>query len=279
VNPVQSGTQAVEEWAVVTGASSGIGRAFALELARRGHPVLLVARRGGQLRQVAGEITALGVRAEVLVADLANADGIEAVSKAVQGLGEVGVLVNNAGAGSYGAFIEQPLGREAALVALNIGAVVGLTRRLLPQMVARGRGQIINLASILGFMPTPYFATYAATKAFVLHFTEALAYELRGTGVRVLASSPGVVESEFSGVAGSGAQETVLPHLTPDTVVQISLRAAAAARVVRVVGATYRVLAFLAAVTPRAILRRIMGRLYSPRTTRGAAAQPGQPQL
>ena len=195
------------EWAVVTGASSGIGRAFALELARRGHPILLVARRRDELQRVAAEITAGGGRAEPLVADLASAGGVEAVVRAAEALGDVGVLVNNAGAGSYGPFLEQPVGRDAAQVALNIDAVVALTRRLLPRMVARGRGQIINVASILAFMPTPYFATYAATKAFVLSFTEALAHELRGTGVRVLAGSPGVVKTEFSAVAGARSGE------------------------------------------------------------------------
>jgi short-subunit dehydrogenase len=265
------------EWAVITGASSGIGRAFAGELASRGYPVLLVARRADELQQVAGEIRKRGGRAEVLVADLATADGVETVGHAATKLGDVGVLVNNAGMGSYGAFVEQPEGREMAQVALNIGAVVGLTRRLLPQMVARGRGQIINIASILGFMPTPYFATYAATKAFVLHFSEALAYELRGTGVGVLASSPGVVKTEFARVAGSRAQEGGLPQLTPDTVARVSLRAAAAGRVVRVIGTAYRLLAFLVAITPRAIMRRIMGTIFAPRAEQGAGGRPRVP--
>lgn len=253
------------EWAVVTGASSGIGRAFALELARRGHPILLVARRHDELQRVAAEITAGGGRAEPLVIDLASAGGVEAVARAAEALGDVGVLVNNAGAGSYGPFLEQPVGRGAAQVALNIDAVVALTRHLLPRMVARGRGQIINVASILAFVPTPYFATYAATKAFVLSFSEALAHELRGTGVRVLAASPGVVKTEFSGVAGSPENESALPKLTPDAVVRATLRAAESGRVVRVVGAAYRLLAVLAAITPRPLMRRIMGRIFAPR--------------
>jgi uncharacterized protein len=135
------------EWAVVTGASSGIGRAFALELARRGDPILLVARRRDELQRVAAGIMAGGGRAEPLVADLASAGGVEAVARAAEALGDVGVLVNNVGAGSYGSFLEQPVGRDAAQVALNADAVVALTRRLLPRMVARGRGQIINMAA------------------------------------------------------------------------------------------------------------------------------------
>jgi short-subunit dehydrogenase len=131
-------------------------------------------------------------------------------------------------------------------------------------MLARRSGQIINIASILSFMPIPYFATYAATKAFVLHFSEALSYELRGTGVRVMASSPGVVSSEFYKVAGPGAEKS-LPHFTPESVARVSLRAAAAGRVVRVIGAAYRVLALVAAMTPRWILRRMMGTMFAPR--------------
>jgi uncharacterized protein len=269
------------EWAVVTGASSGIGRAFALELAARGHPVLLVARRADELVKVARQIADRGGTAKPLVADLTTAEGIEAVAGAVATLGPVGMLVNNAGAGSHGEFLAQPVGREAAQVALNIGAVVSLTRRILPQMVTRGRGHVINVASILSFMPTPYFATYAATKAFVLSFSEALAYELRGTGVRALAICPGVTATEFYRVAGSGTQESLFPHLTADAVVEVSLRAAAAGRVVRVIGALYRLLAFLAAVTPRPIMRRIMGMIFAPRvgrsTPRTQTSEPPAP--
>ena len=113
-------------------------------------------------------------------------------------------------------------------------------------------------------MPTPYFATYAATKAFVLSFSEALAHELRGTGVRVLAVSPGVVKTEFSGVAGFPEQESALPKLTPEAVVRATLRAAKSGRVVRVVGSA-RLLAVLAAITPRPLMRGIMGRIFAPR--------------
>jgi short-subunit dehydrogenase len=192
-------------------------------------------------------------------------EGVDAVARTVERLGEVSVLVNNAGIGAHGAFVEQPVGLESAQVALNVGAVVALTRRLLPRMIARGRGQIINVASILGFMPTPYFATYSATKAFVLHFSEALSYELRGTGVRVLASCPGVTKTNFARAAGSGDQEGALPQLMPEDVARTSIEAATAGRVVRPIGAAYRLLAFLVAITPRAIMRRIMGRIFSPR--------------
>ena len=143
------------EWAVVTGASAGIGRQFALALSDRGHPVLLVARRREELEGLGVEIGKRGARARVLVADLATTEGVDLV-RVVARLGDVGVLVNNAGFGSYGPFLQQPVARELEQVALNVGAIVALTRALLPQMVARKRGQIINVASVLSFMPTPY---------------------------------------------------------------------------------------------------------------------------
>jgi short-subunit dehydrogenase len=261
-------------WAIVTGASSEIGRAFALELARRGHPVLLIARREDELSRVALQVSERGGRAAVLAADLATPGGIDVVSRAVEALSAVDVLVNNAGIGGYGEFVTQPLGSEAAQVALNIGAVVGLTRRILPRMIARRRGHVINVASILAFMPTPYFATYAGTKAFVLHFTEALAHELRGTGVSVLASCPGVVKTQFSRLAGSGSQDEGLPQLAPEAVARVSVQAMASGRVVRVIGAAYHLLAFLAAITPRALMRRIMGRVFAPRPATLAAQSP-----
>jgi short-subunit dehydrogenase len=266
-------------WAVVTGASSGIGRAFALELAGRGHPVLLVARREDELSRVARQIADRGGRAQVIAADLATASGVDAVSRAVEALSAVDVLVNSAGVGGYGEFVAQVVGTEAAQVALNIGAVVGLTRRILPGMIARKRGQIINVASILAFMPTPYFATYAGTKAFVLRFSEALAHELRGTGVSVLASCPGVAKTEFSRVAGSAPRDEGLPQLAPEAIARISVAAAASGRVVRVIGAAYHLLAFLVAITPRAIMRRIMGRVFAPRSALPApqtSAAPGR---
>ena len=251
-------------WAVVTGASSGIGRAFALELSARGYPVLLIARREAELGRVASEVVSLGGEAKIIAADLATPDGIESTAERLRDV-DVGVLVNNAGIGVYGTFVEQPLGRETDQVALNIGAVVALTRRLLPRMIDKGRGLVVNVASILGFMPVPYFATYAATKAFVLSFTEALSVELSGTGVQVLAAGPGDTKSDFARTAGSLGQAGGLPQLTPEHVARVAMTAADGGRVVRPIGGAYRLLAFLAAITPRAIMRRIMGRIFAPR--------------
>jgi short-subunit dehydrogenase len=250
-------------WAVVTGASSGLGREFALALAERGHPVLAVARRHERLLALAEEAGARGGLVEPLVADLSTPTGIETlVAKASQL--EVELLVNNAGAGSYGPFASLSLERERELVRLNVEAIVTLTRGLLPAMIARGRGGVINLASIVAFQPMPYFAAYGASKAFVLSFSEALAEELRGTGVRVTAVAPGVTDTGFADVAGSHHPESRLPHLQSGRVVRAALRAHDRGRTLKVVGAFYVSLTIAGRFTPRAVLRRMMGRLWRP---------------
>lgn len=170
-------------WAIVTGASSGIGLEFARQLARRGHPVLAIARRRERLGALAKEAAEQGSLIEYLSADLATEQGLELVLRRVKELDEIGLLINNAGVATAGDFVGAPLDREIGEIRLNVEAVVTLTQHVLGPMVERRHGAIINLASVVGFQPFPHFAVYAATKAFVLSFTEALAVELNGTGV------------------------------------------------------------------------------------------------
>jgi uncharacterized protein len=254
--PTTEGT--VAGWAVVTGASSGLGREFALALSERGHPVLAVARRGERLRALADQVGARGGRLEPLVADLSTIAGTKVLLARAASL-QVELLVNNAGVATYGPFAETPAERERGLVRLNVEAIVALTRGLLPVLLARGRGGVINVASQMAFQPMPYFATYAASKAFVLSFSEALAEELRGTGVRVTAVAPGFVSTEFTEVAGSHAPERRFPHLRPRHVVESALRAHDRGRTVKVVGARYSFLTFAGRFAPRAALRRMIG--------------------
>jgi short-subunit dehydrogenase len=253
-------------WVVVTGASSGLGREFALALAARGHPVLAVARRGERLSALADEVRAHGGELEPLVADLSTAVGIDALLARVAEL-DVELLVNNAGVATYGSFASLSPERERELVRLNVEAIVALTRGLLPSMLARGRGGVINVASQMAFQPMPYFATYAASKAFVLSFSEALSEELRGTGVRVTAVAPGFVTTEFSNVAGSHDPERRFPHLRPRQVVKASLRAHDRGRTVKVVGALYVFLTVAGRFAPRAVIRLMMGRVLRPPAT------------
>jgi uncharacterized protein len=271
-------TQATEPtkrmgWAVVTGASSGLGREFALAL--RGYPVLPVARREERLHALADEVGASGGELEPLIADLSTSAGVEALLARAASL-EVELLVNNAGVATYGPFASTPAERELELVRLNVQAIVALTRGLLPALLARGQGGVLNVASQMAFQPMPYFAAYAASKAFVLSFSEALAEELRGTGVRVTAVAPGFVATEFAEVAGSLEPECRFPHLQPGRVVESALRAHERGRTVKVVGALYAFLTFAGRFAPRAALRRMMGRSMrlAPRLRSGSHAAP-----
>lgn len=189
--------------ALITGASSGIGAAFAEALAQRGMNVVLVARSEDRLRQLANDLQAKHVvKADVVVQDLTHPDAATAVFKAVEALGiEVEMLVNNAGFGDYGAFGDRPRQKQMDMIQLNISALVDLTHQFLPQMQQRQAGSILNIASIAGFQPMPYLAVYAATKAFVLSFSEALWAENRSQGVHVMAVCPGPTESSFFDVA------------------------------------------------------------------------------
>jgi uncharacterized protein len=184
---------------VVTGASAGIGAELARRLASRGYGVTLVARREDRLRALAAE---LGPHAEVAVCDLADAAAREAL---VAGLRQrvVGVC-NNAGFGSVGRFADLDADRELQLVRVNVEAVVHLTRAFLPGMLDAGAGAVLNVASIAAFQPLPGFATYAASKAFVQSFSEAVHEELAGTGVSVTCLAPGFTETEFGEAAGTG---------------------------------------------------------------------------
>jgi uncharacterized protein len=197
--------------ALVTGASAGIGEAIARELAARGQNLTLTARREERLTELAGELhDEHGVRAGIVACDLGEASGRDRLAAKIEELGlDVEVLVNNAGFGYAGDFVEGDRERQVAMVRLNCEAVVDLTARYLPAMVDRGRGNIINIASTGGFQPMPKSATYGATKAFVISFSEAVHHELRGSGAIVTAICPGPVRTEFVDAAGiEGAEDT-----------------------------------------------------------------------
>ncbi len=188
---------------MVTGASSGIGLEFASQLAGRGHNVVLVARREQRLVDLAERLTREhGVRAEVLTCDLADADARARLLEQVAGTGlQIETLVNNAGFPRAGDVHEHP-DEQLGMVRVNVEALVALTAAYLPAMVERRRGAIVNVASLAAFMPLPALATYAATKSFVLSFSEALWAETRRSGVSVTALCPGFVPTEFYDVGG-----------------------------------------------------------------------------
>lgn len=176
-------------------------------LAREGHDLVLVARRQAELDELAAALKAqYGAGTQVVPADLAEPD---AAAKVIAELGSdprVDVLVNNAGFGGHGAFAARDREADLRMVAVNVTALTDLTKLLLPGMVARGRGRVLNVASTAAFQPGPFMAVYYATKAYVLSLSEALAEELSGTGVTVTCLCPGVTETEFHAVAGTDAQ-------------------------------------------------------------------------
>jgi uncharacterized protein len=253
----------VPETALVTGASSGIGAEFARRLAQRGHDLVLVARRADRLEALAAE---LPTEARVLTCDLASDAASLATRVAELGV-DVDLLVNNAGFGTSGPFIEHDPERDAEQVRLNCEAVVTLTHAFLPAMVERRRGGIINVASSAGMQPIPYESVYAATKAFVISFTDALHTELRGSGVRVLAVNPGPVPTEWQQVAGYDAGRVgVVPGRIPaDQVVREALAAYDRGRRSVIPGRAIRWFIRLTSPSPRAVQLRVTERLYRPK--------------
>jgi uncharacterized protein len=200
---------------LITGASSGIGADVARSLARRGHGVTLVARREERLRELADELRSqCEVRVETVASDLGDRDARDKMLRELAQLAvNVEVLVNNAGFGSGGRFQDLDPKREAEMVRLNCEAVVALCGRFVPEMVRRGRGAILNVASMAAFQPLPRQATYSATKAFVLAFNDALHADLSGTGVTTTALCPGPVRTEFADSAGIGEEAESVPEM------------------------------------------------------------------
>jgi short-subunit dehydrogenase len=251
--------------ALVTGASSGIGEAFARALAGAGADVLLTALPAERdaLERIASELAAgHGVRTEVVPADLSEPDGPDSLVEAAARLGfEPTVLVNSAGFGMAGPFAEQSLERQLAMVRVNVLAVVALTGAFLPRMIERGEGVIVNIASTAALEPLPYFATYSASKTFVLSFGEALWAEARSAGVRTVTVCSGPVSTPFHERAGDEGEAAGVKrqirrrYLTPEAVVSAAFAAVEADR-------------------PRVVLRLPGGRVLHAATVTAGAFVP-----
>ncbi|MEO8906259.1 MAG: SDR family oxidoreductase [Polyangiaceae bacterium] len=246
-------------YALVTGASSGLGEEFARQLAHRGCNLVLTGRSREKLETLASDLARInGVATRVVTADLAQPGGAEQLALIVDDLGvTIDHLVNNAGFGSAGNFTESDARRETNMVRVNVESVVCLSRHFLPGMVARNRGGIINVGSTAAFQPTPYMATYAASKAFVVSFSAALASELERSPVRVLACCPGPVPTGFQAAAGIPEGSVLkFAKLEPNDVVHSTLEAYASGRVVYVPGKANSVQTTLSKLLPRALVVR-----------------------
>ena len=247
--------------ALVTGASSGIGEQFARQLAASGYDLVLVARRADRLETLAAE---LPTQARVIACDL-GAEAAELPGR-VNELGvEVELLVNNAGFGTHDRFWEIPEGRDAEMVRVNCEAVVILTRAFLPQMVKRGRGGVIVVASTAGMQPLAYEAVYSASKAFALTFTEALHTELRGSGVGCMAVNPGPVPTEWQQVAGWDEMTKRPGTISAEQCVRESLAAYDRGARSVVPGGLFRWAMRATALAPKPLKLRIAERIYRPK--------------
>lgn len=241
----------------MTGASSGLGRAYAESLAARGHPLIAVARRADRLEELASWARDRhGVETRIVVADLATEEGL-ALCRAEIDRGDVPeVVVLNAGFGSSGPLWTLDRARESEMVRLNCVAVVDLGVHVLPGMVAARRGALVVVSSAAAWQPVPFMATYAATKAFELHWTEAIAEELRGTGVRALAVCPGPTRTEFTLSGGGSSTYPAIPFDDVDLVVRATWRALAAGRRRAPTGLVARGSMLAARLLPRGLVLR-----------------------
>jgi uncharacterized protein len=262
------------KWALVTGASAGIGVALARELAAGGTNLVLTARRKERLEQLAQELSAAHkVRVEVFAADLAQTEAPQQIfaftlAKQIN----VDLLINNAGFGAYGEFATVDTQRLLDMVQVNCSAVVHLTRLYLPQMLKQRRGDILIVASTASFQAVPYISTYAATKAFDLLFAEGLAEEVKPHGIRVCALCPGSTESEFHQVAGQADLIAARKDSeTAEKVAHVGLQALAAGKSYVISGTRNYLGAHTQRLVPRRFVTRIAAKMFRPRNTKPAS--------
>ncbi len=247
---------------LITGASSGIGEVFARKLAARGRNVLLVARSEDKLITLCNELgRSNSIRAQYVALDLSEADAAERLFKEASKRGlDIDLLINNAGFGSMGDFSKLDLARELNMIDLNIKSLVELTYRFLAPMRERKQGAIINVASTAGFQAVPFMATYAATKAFVLSFSEALWEENRPFGIKVMALCPGVTETNFF-EAARGKKPPARVAQTPEEVVDTALSGLDRGKSHIISGWTNFIMTQSERFAPRSLVTRVAGRM------------------
>ncbi len=253
--------------ALITGASSGLGEQFAHRFARDGHDVVLVARNEARMNALAERLRLHKVRTVVMPFDLSDRASPKKLFEAVTEKGlEVEFLVNNAGFGTNGPFLELDLARELEMVQVNSAAVLELCHHFVKPMRARGHGRVLNIASTAAFQPGPFMATYFATKAFVVSFSEALGHELHGTGVTVTASCPGATDTEFQKISGNAESRLFKSGgvAKPEEVVDQAYEAMMHGESLAVHGWKNYVLFQSLRVAPRAMARQIAASLNRP---------------
>lgn len=252
------------KWALVTGASAGIGAALARELASHGAKLILTARRADRLETLAAELASRGTEARIVVADLNDPEAPQHVYDATEGAGiPVDILINNAGLGQYGAFHTSQVEQELSQVRVNCEAVVRISRLFLPRMVERGRGWVLIVASTASFQPIPYLTTYAATKVFDRFFALGLAEEVARFGVKVTALCPGSTESEFFEVSRASPFNRRL-QATPEVATKAIAALARGKRTI-IPNATGRLTSFIVRLVPVHTVTRAIEKVARPK--------------
>ena len=254
------------KWALVTGASAGIGQALAEQLAAGGAHLAMTARRKDRLEKIAANLhNDHGVSVEIFVSDLADPDAPGQIRAFTQSKKiEIELLINNAGFGNYGPFYTADIRRQLEMVQVNCAAMIHLTHLYLPGMVARRHGDILILASVAGFQAVPYISTYAATKAFDLRFAEGIAEEVRRYGVHVCALCPGSTTTEFREVAGQ-PENTFRGAETADKVARVGLRALAAGKSSVISGLKNNLSVEGQRLAPRRMVARVAAGMFEPK--------------
>jgi short-subunit dehydrogenase len=253
--------------ALVTGASAGLGAEFARQLAAKGYDLVLVARRRARMEELASQLKeAWQSEVEIIESDLSKPEGVAVVEERLR-RGDIDLLVNNAGFGTAGEFVNLPIDRELEEIDVNVKALTRLSHAALAAMKERGKGRIVNVASTAAFQPVPYMSTYAATKAYVLSFSEALHEEAKAYGVIVTCLCPGPVRTEFQEVAGVDSERMQMVWTSPEHVVRVALEAARRGRASTITGVLNRVGVGLTRVVPRVAARKVAGAMFKRATT------------
>lgn len=252
--------QPEREVALITGATSGIGKAFAERLAKEGYDLILTGRRQELLDKHRDElIQAYGVNVEIIIAELTNDTDVEKLVQRVREIGNLAFLINNAGFGTTGLFYEESEESQAGMVKCHVLTPLRLTHAAIPAMIKAGKGAIIHVSSLRAFGPTTGTATYSSCKAYLNRFTESLSLELKGTGVRVQALCPGYTVTEFHsrlGLENIGKSQGMVRWMTANQVVEASLHCLAKDRIVCIPGLWNKMLAIILKVCPLSLLRR-----------------------
>ena len=256
----------MQNWALITGASSGIGRAVAAELARQGYNLYLTARDEQSLQQVAADCQQrYKIESQIHAADLSRPESVDGLIRAVAAQpSEIEILVNNAGFGVGGEFLKTDLARELDLMNVQLAATLKLTKAVLPQMIARKKGRILNVASVYSFAPAPYQAVYSGCKAFLLSLSESLRVELKGTGVTVTALCPGTTRTRFRARAGI-AHRNDAAGASPEAVARVAVRQTLQGKPLVVPGFANKLFVFVTRRLPFSLVPRVVRFINSAR--------------